>query len=297
VSVIPVTPETPVVAAVGRARGGLFRSASRLWRTRIGIVLVIVIVGIAIFGPYVAPYGTTDFVGAPNQPRGGDALFGTDQLGQDVWSRFLHGGRSILILAALSTALGLVLGVTIGLVAAYAGGKADDVLMRTMDVILAFPQIMLALVVIATVGPKEWLIVLAVGLTTMPRVARVLRGAAVSIVERDFVHAAEALGESRPRILATEILPNVTSPLLVEATLRLTYAVSLIAGLAFLGFAPDPNAADWGLMIYENITALSVQPWGVVLPAAAIALLTLGTGLLGDGLARASIGIDRGRGD
>jgi peptide/nickel transport system permease protein len=169
--------------------------------------------------------------------------------------------------------------------------------MRSMDVILAFPQIMLALVVIATVGPKGWLIVLAVGLTTMPRVARVIRGAALGVADRDFVQAAEALGESRTRILASEILPNVTSPLLVEASLRETYAVGLIAALAFLGFAPNPNAADWGLMINENATALSVQPWGVVLPAAAIALLTIGTGLLGDGLARASIGIDRGRGD
>jgi peptide/nickel transport system permease protein len=283
------------MAATGRPPGGLFRTAMRLWRTRIGLLLVAVIVAIAIVGPYLAPHSPTDFVGAPNVGPGGDARFGTDQLGQDVFSRFLDGGRSILILAVLATALGLVLGVIVGLLAAYVGGTLDDVLMRTMDVILAFPQIMLALVVIATVGPKEWLIVLAVGLTTMPRVARVIRGAALGIVERDFVQAAEALGESRTRILAAEVLPNVTSPLLVEASLRLTYSVTLIAGLAFLGFAPDPNAADWGLMINENATALSVQPWGVLLPAVAIALVTVGTGLLGDGLARASLGLDRGR--
>jgi peptide/nickel transport system permease protein len=298
VSTLDATPPSPILAVAGRRpRGGLFRSAMRLWRTRIGLALIVLLVAAAVFGPAVAPFGPTDFAGFPNQPRGGELRFGADQLGQDVWSRFLYGGRSILVLASLATALGLVLGVVVGLVAAYSRNWLDDVLMRIMDVVLAFPQIMLALVVIATVGPKEWLIVLAVGLTTMPRVARVIRGAALTIVERDFVAASEALGESRVRILGAEILPNVTSPLLVEASLRLTYSVALVAGLAFLGFAPDPTAADWGLMIQENSTALSVQPWGVVLPATAIALLTIGTGLLGDGLARASIGLDRGRAD
>jgi peptide/nickel transport system permease protein len=291
-------PSSPVTAVAGRRpAGGLFRQALRLWRTRIGLALVAVLVFIAIFGHYFAPFAPTDFAGAPNQTRGGELRFGADQLGQDVWSRFLYGGRTILVLSALATLLGVVAGTVVGLVAAYARNWRDDLLMRVMDVLLAFPAIMLALVVVATVGPKEWLIVLAVGLTTMPRVARVLRGAAVTIVERDFIGAAEALGESRARILFSEILPNVTSTLVVEASLRMTYAVGLVAALAFLGFAPDPNAADWGLMINENRTALSVQPWGVVLPAIALAALTVGTGLVGDGLARASIGIDRGRGE
>jgi peptide/nickel transport system permease protein len=156
---------------------------------------------------------------------------------------------------------------------------------------------MLALIAMATVGAKSWLIVVTVGLTTMPRVARVIRGAAVSVVERDFVSASEALGESRLRILGVEVLPNVMGPLVVETTLRLTYAVTLIASLAFLGFTPNPNGADWGLMIQENAQALTVQPWGSLLPAIAIGILTIGTGLIGDGLARASSGIDRGRGD
>jgi peptide/nickel transport system permease protein len=296
-STVAPVPASPVVAVAGsRPRGGLFRQALRLWRTRIGLALVLLLVFIAIFGPHLAPFGPTDFAGAPNQTRGGDLRFGADQLGQDVWSRFLYGGRSILVLSVLATVIGLVLGTVLGLVSAYARNWLDDLLMRTSDVLLSFPSIMLALVVIGTVGPKSWLIVLAVALTTMPRVARVLRGAAVTIVERDFIGAAEALGTPRWRILAREVLPNVTSPLVVEASLRLTYAVGLVAALAFLGFAPDPNAADWGLMINENRTALTVQPWGVVLPAIAIALLTIGTGLIGDGLARASIGIDRERG-
>jgi peptide/nickel transport system permease protein len=224
-------------------------------------------------------------------------VFGTDYFGQDVLSRFLHGGRSILVLAALSTALALVAGTAIGLVAAYNRGRLDDVLMRIMDVNLAFPQLLLALVALTTIGPRGWLIVLVVGITTMPRIARITRGAAVPVVERDFVAAAEALGEPRWRILLSELLPNVSGPLLVEANLRLTYSIGIIASLGFLGFATEVNAADWGLMVNENRIALSVQPWGTVLPSAAIAVLTVATGLIADGLARATAGIDRAKGD
>jgi peptide/nickel transport system permease protein len=234
-------------------------------------------------------------MGLPNQLPSGGARFGTDHLGQDVWSRFLDGGRTILLLATAATLLGLALGTSIGLLAAYSRGLLDDGLMRAMDVILAFPQILLTLVAISTLGPSAWLMVLAVGLTNMPRVARVTRGAAQPIVERDFVAAAEAIGVPRWRILFGEILPNVLSPLMVESSLRLTYSIGVIAAIAFLGFTTNPNGADWGLMIQENYLALVVQPWGVLLPMAAVALLTMGTGMVGDGIARAAAGIDRSR--
>jgi peptide/nickel transport system permease protein len=296
VAQVAVTPEPEAITA-RKPAGALLRSAARLWRTRIGLLLVAVLAAVALLGPFVAPHSPTAFVGIPNTGSSSAARFGTDHIGQDVWSRFLWGGREVLGMAVVATAIGLVLGALVGMVAAYARNILDDVLMRAMDVILAFPQIMLALVAIATVGPKTWLIVLTVGLTTMPRVARVTRGASQPIVERDFVAAAEALGVPRLRILVSEVLPNILSPLLVEANLRLTYSIGLIAGLAFLGFAPNPNGADWGTMIQENELALAVQPWGVVLPVIAIALLTIGTGLVGDGIARAAVGIDRARGD
>jgi peptide/nickel transport system permease protein len=279
-----VTPEPEAITARAPT-AALLRNALRLWRTRIGLAVVLLLIAIAIFGPYVAPHEPTAFVGAPNTGPSSVARFGTDHIGQDVWSRFLWGGREILIEAFAATALGLLLGVIFGLIAAYSRNLLDDALMRSMDVILAFPQIMLALVAIA------------VGFTTMPRVARVTRGAAQPIVERDFVAAAEALGVPRVRVLFAEVLPNILSPLMVEASLRLTYSIGLIAGLAFLGFTTNPNGADWGVMIQENRIALVVQPWGVVLPITAIALLTIGTGLVGDGIARAAIGIERGRGD
>lgn len=278
---------------------GVFRVALRMWRTRIGLVMLFALVAFAVIGPHIAPFGEQEYVkrAKPNQRDVEGLLFGTDRLGYDVWSRTLFGGRSILWLAAASTALALLAGVTIGLIAAYNRGALDTWLMRAMDVALAFPQILIALVALTTIGPKQWLIILIVAVTTTPRIARITRGAAVPVVERDFVGAAEALGESRPRILVSELLPNVSGPLLVEANLRLTYSIGLIAALGFLGFSTKPGKADWGFMINENRLALSVNPWGVILPSIAIALLTVSTGLIADGLSRSTAGIDRAKGD
>jgi peptide/nickel transport system permease protein len=275
----------------------LLRRSLRLWRTRIGVVLVGLIVLLAIVGPYLAPYGPSTPVGVPNSVPGGKAVLGTDYLGQDVLSRVLYGGRSILVMAVIATALGLVAGVAIGLVAAYSRNALDDTLMRGMDVILALPQIMLALVAVAIVGPHAWVIVVAIALTTAPRIARVARGAAQPIVERDFIAASEAMGVPRWRILLAELLPNTLGPLMVEASLRLTYSIGIIAALAFLGLSPNPNGANWGTMIQQNEIVLTVQPWGALAPIIAIALLTMGTGLIGDGIARTAAGIDRTRGE
>jgi peptide/nickel transport system permease protein len=288
------TVEAPPILVERRRQVSLAARALRLWRTRIGLLIAGSLIGIAIIGPYLAPYGPQDFAGSPYQPAGGKLLFGADSLGQDVWSRFLHGGRSILLVSALSTVLGVGVGVLVGLSAALARRSIDDLLMRAVDLLLAFPSILLALVAVATVGPKSWLIVAAVAATTMPRTARVIRGAGVSVVERDFVTAARAIGDGHFRVLFFEVLPNVTGTLVVEVTLRLTYAIGLIAALAFLGVTTNPNGADWGTMVQENSGALILQPWGCLLPAIAIGLLTVGTGLVGDGLARASSGIDRG---
>jgi peptide/nickel transport system permease protein len=285
------TPTPPVKSST------LLSRSLRLWRTRIGLVFVLILVLIAVFGPIIAPHKPADFMGIPNTPPGGGALFGTDYLGQDVWSRFLYGGRSILVMAIVSTAIGVVIGVAIGLVAAYARNALDDILMRLMDVIMAFPQIMLALVAVSLVGPKAWVTIGAIAITTAPRVARVARGAAQPVVERDFIGATEAMGLSRVRILSGEILPNILGPMMVEATLRLTYSIAVIAALAFLGLAPDPNGANWGTMIQQNQGVLATQPWGALLPIIAIAFLTMGTGLIGDGIARTAAGIDRERGD
>ena len=168
--------------------------------------------------------------------------------------------------------------------------------MRLLDVVLAFPQIVLTLLFVSVFGPRLWLIVLMVGIGHAPRIARVTRAAALEVAQRDFVHAAEALGMARRKILFDEILPNITSPLLVEFGLRLTYSIGLIAALSFLGFGMQPPAADWGLMINENRIGITVQPWAVLVPVLLIGILTIGTNLVADGLGRAFIGIDRDTG-
>jgi len=282
-----------VEAAPARARFALLRDALRLGRTRFGLAVVGVLVLVALAGPLVAPYSPTEFVGIPNSPPSGDAIFGTDALGRDVLSRFLYGGRTVLWLSAAATLLGVTLGVVVGLIAAYARNWLDDVLMRANDVLLAFPQIIFVLLAVSAIGPKLWLIVLTVGLTHAPRVARVIRGAALEVVERDFVKSAEVVGEARWRVVFAEVLPNVTSPLLVEVGLRMTYSIGLIAGISFLGFGLQPPDADWGLMINENRLSITVQPWAVLLPVIAIGLLTVGTNLITDGVSRALAGIDR----
>ena len=275
----------------------LLRRSLRLWRTRIGVALVGFLVLVAIVGPYVAPYGPSTPVGVPNANPSGKAVLGTDYLGQDVLSRVLYGGRSILVMAVLATALGLIAGAAIGLVAAYSRNALDDTLMRGMDVLMALPSILLGLVAVAIIGPHAWVIVAAIALTTTPRIARVARGTAQPIVERDFIACSEAMGVPRWRIVSGELLPNTLGPLTVEASLRLTYSIALIASLAFLGLSTNPNGANWGTMINENQLVLAVQPWGAVAPIIAIALLTIGTGLIGDGIARTAAGIDRARGE
>jgi peptide/nickel transport system permease protein len=256
-----------------------------------GGVITLVIVLVAIFGPLFAPFGENEIVGKPYTYEG--SFLGTDYLGQDVWSRVLYGGGTILINSLLATALGMVLGIIIGVVAAYAGGWLDEVIMRLNDVALAFPQILLALLVLTAVDqPSWWVIVLLVGASHAPRVARLARGVALGIVSRDYVVAAEALGESRLRVIMAEVLPNMNAPLLAEAGLRLTYSIGIVAGIGFLGFATNPNAAEWGQMIYENRLALLVQPWGILAPVIIIGVFTIGTNLMADGIAQLS-----GRGD
>jgi peptide/nickel transport system permease protein len=270
---------------------GTLRRIGQQRRLLTGLVITGVIVLVAIVGPWLAPHGENDIVGKPYTMEG--SLLGTDYLGQDVWSRVLAGGGTILLISVLATALGMVLGIIIGVVAAYAGGWLDEAIMRLNDVALAFPQILLALLVLTAVDqPSWWMIVLLVGFSHAPRVARLARGVALGIVSRDFVTAAEALGESRLRVIMAEVLPNMNAPLLAEAGLRLTYSISIVAAVGFLGFATNPGAADWGVMINENRLALLVQPWGVLAPVIIIGIFTVGTNLMADGIAQLA-----GRGD
>jgi peptide/nickel transport system permease protein len=262
-------------------------------RGRFGLGIIGFVIALAVFGPLLAPHSATISTVEPFSSPSGQALLGGDQLGRDVLSRVLDGGRVLLVMALAATVLGVGVGAGSGIAAAYLQGRWDLIIMRTVDVILAFPQLVFALLLVSIVGPKIWLTVLAVGLSHAPQVARVMRSAALDISERDYVKAIELQGVKRRRIMVKEILPNLSSPLMVEAGLRLTYSIVIIAGLSFLGFGQAPPAPDWGIMINENRNGLVSNPWAVVVPAALIALLTIGTNTFTDALARVSIGLDR----
>lgn len=255
-------------------------------RFTVGLAVTVLVVLFAVLAPFFSPYGENQTAGAPYSK---DGVLGTDYLGQDVLSRLMHGGQEVLLISVLATVLGMVLGVLVGVVAAYVGGWWDEVVMRLNDVLLAFPQILLALVVLTALrSPAAWVIVVLVGASHAPRVARVARGVALGIVSRDFVVAAEALGEKRSRVILAEVLPNMTGPLLAEAGLRLTYSIGLVAALGFLGFASDPGAANWGQMMNENRLGLGTQPWSVMAPVLVIAIFTIATNLMADGLAQSA---------
>jgi peptide/nickel transport system permease protein len=267
--------------------------ALRLRRTQVGLALVLVIVAIAVFGPLAAPHSPTQFVGLSMARPSAKYWFGTDYLGRDVLSRFLDGGRTLLLLAVLATLVGVASGTLVGVVAGYNMGIADEALMRAMDLILAFPPIVLALMCVAVVGPSYWLIVLIVGVSHLPQTARVMRSAVSQVRDLDFIKYAEVVGLPRRRILRQQILPNVVAPLTVELGLRLTFSIGLIASLDYLGLGVQPPRPDWGLMIEENQSSLSVSPWPVIVAVAAIAVLTIGSNLVTDGYGRAVAGIDR----
>jgi peptide/nickel transport system permease protein len=282
-------------ARTRRSRGvwlSVLGSAARSRRGRIGLALVVPVVLIALIGPYVAPESPTAFVGLPFGGPSSSALLGTDGVGRDVLSRVLYGGREILALAALATAIGITVGTAFGVTAGYVRGMVDESIMRALDVALAFPQIILALLLVSIVGPKLWLVCLAVAAIHAPQVARVARAATLRTVEQDFVKYAESFGIPRRVVMVGEIVPNIISPVMVETGLRLTYSIAIIASLSFLGFGLQPPDADWGLMVNENRIGIQQNPWPVVAPIVLIAVLTIGANMFSDAVARSALGIE-----
>lgn len=274
---------------------GLLRRLIRQRQAQIGLALTGTVVLVALFGPLILPWATgytsTEFAGRPFKP---DGLLGTDNLGRDVLTRFLDGGLRLLVFAGLATLLGMIVGGLSGMLAAYRGGWVDNVIMRTNDVLLALPQLVFALLAITVLGPQSWVLVAVIGITHAPRIARVTRAATAAVVTEDFIRASEMYAVPKWKIVVLDVLPNITGPLMVELGLRMTYSIGALASLSFLGLGMQPPTADWGLMINENRIALAVQPWGVILPVLAIAILTVGTNLITDSLARASATLNVG---
>jgi peptide/nickel transport system permease protein len=248
---------------------------------------------IALFGPLFSTHSYEEIVTRPYGPPSSQFPLGGDYLGHDVLSVLLHGGRTVVGLSVAATALGVIIGLVVGLVAGFSRSFLDVALMGACDVILAFPTLVLVLLFVSILGPEPWFIALIVGVSHSPQVARLVRNLTLDLTRHEFVEAAELMGIPRRRILLLEIFPNLTTPLLVETGLRLTWSVAIIAGLSFVGFGLQPPAADWGLMVNQNRLGLTVNVWSVLAPTSCIFLFAVGTNLITEGLSRAVARIER----
>ena len=220
-------------------------------------------------------------------PPSAEHWFGTDNLGRDVFSRVLAGATSVLTVAPLGTALGMLGGIAVGLVTGYYRGRVDDVIMRVVDALLAFPLIIIAVLVLSVLGPSKVNVILVIGVVFTPIVARTVRSAVLSEREREYVAAARLRGESGLYIMVSEILPNILSPIAVEATIRLGYAIFTSATLSFLSLGIQEPSPDWGLTISIGRVYLQAAPWMVLFPALALATLVVAVNLVADGLLQA----------
>lgn len=263
-------------------RGLYHHSASGL-----GTSIVLVFLALALLGPLITPYGVNEQVATEALSRPSSRhLFGTDLLGRDVFSRVILGAGQVLALAGMGTLLAVILGTSIGLISGYAGGWLDELLMRFFDSLLSLPALLLALLLLGTLGPSRRSVLVVIVVVYTPIVARVVRSVALSVKTKGFIDAARLQGESLGRILFREILPSALPALAVEASLRFSYAIFLVASLGFLGIGVQPPSPDWGLMVKEARAYVSQAPWALYFPAGSIALLVIGVNLAADGLKR-----------
>ena len=252
----------------------------------IGAGIILFWVVCAILGSRITPFDplydqTPDLSESPSR----DHLFGTDRLGRDVFSRVLAGSRDILLVAPLATVLATVFGTVLGLTTGYFRGIADDTVSRIIDAVLAIPLIVLAVTVIASLGSRSvWSVTIVIAIVFSPIIARTVRAAVLGEAQLDYVEAARLRGERSPYVMFVEVLPNVMPPILVEATVRLGYAIFAVATLSFIGFGLQPPSADWAVQIADNYPFLSDQWWTVLFPALAISALVVAVNLVSDSL-------------
>ena len=251
----------------------------------LSLLLLLVVALVCAAGPVLAPYDPEkiDFLGRFAAPSARHWM-GGDQLGRDVMSRVLIGARTTIPLALLATLVGTLTGALIGTLSAFLGGRADEAIMRTIDAVMAIPGLLMALLIVSTLGKGSLNAALAVAITFAPGMARITRSVALVVRRQDYVSAAIARGESRLWVVCAEMLPNVAAPVVIETTIRVAFAVMLFATLSFLGLGAQPPASDWGLMAAEARGYLHQAPWMMIAPAGAMAVAAIGFNLLGDGL-------------
>lgn len=250
-----------------------------------GVVLLGIVVVCALFANVIAPYDPTaqDYTAVAQSPSA-QHLLGTDDLGRDVLSRIIYGSRVSLQVGAIAVSIAVLLGGTLGLLAGYVGGVTDDVIMRFVDAVQAFPGLILALALAAALGPGVGNVMIAVGFISAPAMARLTRGQTLSVREREFVAAAKVMGAPPRRIIARHVWPNVTAPIIVQATLLVATAIVTEASLSFLGVGVQPPTPSWGSMLRTGSQYLEVAPWIALAPGVAIFLTVLAFNVLGDGL-------------
>jgi peptide/nickel transport system permease protein len=274
---------------------GITRAAWRRLRRNPGAIAGAVIVGlfivVAIAAPLVAPYSPTEEVGglAAVPPGPTDEFwFGLDEQGRDLFSRIVYGSRLSLLVGFVAVLVGLSIGLVLGALAGWFGGRTDALIMRSMDLVLAIPQFLLAVGLVTLLGPGVVQIMVAIGLVTVPQFARLLRGSILAQREADYVLAGRALGTPSWQLLVVHVLPNAIAPVIVLATLTTATAIIEVAGLSFIGLGPaDPSLPEWGRMLADNASRLQNAVHLVLFPGFAIVLLVLGINLVGDGLREA----------
>lgn len=268
-----------------RSRRRVVRRLIRNRSAQVGTVLVIAVIVLSALAPVIAPYDPLEIdLMASYQPPSMEHLMGTDELGRDIWSRVLYGSRTSLLIAIIGVAIALGIGLLIGPLSGYFGGLLDRVLMRGIDILSAFPSIILAILIISIVGTGIPSTMLAIGISSVPTFARLARASTLSLRNEDFVIAGQALGATNARLLRMHVIPNLTTPLIVQSTLRLSTMVLTAAGLSFIGLGVQPPSPELGTMMSEARSALRSAPHAIMFPGIVLMLIVLGFNVFGDGL-------------
>jgi len=278
-----------------RRRSRLSRAAMALRKSplsaKFGLIVILAYVFVAVFANWLAPYGESEIVGAQYEVWSDKFFFGTDQIGRDMLSRLIYGARNTIGIAFLTTALAFVLGSMLGLLASVVGGWLDQGLARLVDVLMAIPGLIFALVLLSIFGTSVVNLILIIAVLDSTRVFRLCRAVAMNVVVMDFVEAARLQGEKLPWIMAREVLPNIMPPMVAEFGLRFCFVFLTIAALSFLGLGIQPPTADWGSMVRENATLINYGDITPLLPAGAIALLTVSVNFVVDWFLHMSSGL------
>ena len=251
-----------------------------------GSVLAVLVV-LSLFAPYFAPYDPIQISMEGRKSPNVDHIFGTDRLGRDILSRIIYGTKYSLSIGIISVSIGLIFGTTMGVLSAYYGGLVDTIIMRFIDALLAFPGILLALVVIAVLGPGLVNVMLAVGISTVPEYARLARGKVLSVMQLEYIEAIHSIGGSNIRVILKHILPNISAPITILATLQVGNAILVGSGLSFLGMGAQPPTPEWGLMTAEGRNFMSQAWWISTFPGIAILITVISINQFGDGLREA----------